>query len=267
VGTFQTQRLELETRAKRARDGIRRFDIDSLEIKTAKANEVIAWKAFSWTRLFNTLERVLPYQVRMNSVRPIFNPTGDGQDPGEAETGAMPVSIEGTARSFADLAELQRALYADEQVGRVEPERLDKTDSGEFVFQLRFTYVPTDGALGGDDGAAAEGRDAATPDEAAEVAAGEPESDGPDPAVAEEEPGNEAASAGAGPEAANNAEAGPVEGDEASATAGQPIDREAVRGPAAKAKRSAGPRTRPDPRRRRPLPGDPADKKEDGDQR
>jgi hypothetical protein len=189
VGTFRTQRLELETRGKRALDGIRRFDIEALEIKTDKANEVIEWKAFSWTRLFNVLERVLPYQVRMNSVRPIFNPSGASQDAEEVQAGAMPVSIEGTARSFDDLAELQRAFHDDAQIGRVEPERLDKTDAGEFVFQLRFLYVPTEEDLG-QGGVADEG---AEPIEGAEepvegVAAegpvqedGEPGTDGVEP--------------------------------------------------------------------------------------
>lgn len=241
VGTFQTQRLELETRGRRALDGIRGFDIESLEIKTDKANEVIAWKAFSWTRLFNTLERVLPYQVRMNSVRPIFNPTGGRQDQSEIQAGAMPVAIEGTARSFDDLAELQRAFHADAQIGRVEPERVDKTESGEFVFQLRFMYAPVEGVEDADEGAA-------------EVVSEEPEAAADGEALADDvalsPDGGE--TAGAGEDPAAHAEAAPSELIDPGAPSQKEISREAVGDPAAKAKRESRARPKPDERRRRP---------------
>jgi hypothetical protein len=250
VGTFQTQRLELETRGKRALDGIRRFDVESLEIRTDKANEVIAWKAFSWTRLFNVLERVLPNQVRMNSVRPIFNPTGGAQDQGEIQAGAMPVAIEGTARSFDDLAELQRAFHADAQIGRVEPRRLDKTDRGEFAFQLRFMYVPSeDEPNAGDsltpEAEAADGSGLVASDEVA------PEADEPST--------DDAAAAG---EQDENAMAAPVEvGPPGEAVEDVKKEDEIADGPASKAKRAGGARQRSDPRRRRPA------SREDGEDR
>jgi len=244
VGTFQTQRLELETRGKRALDGIRRFDVESLEVRTNKANEVIEWKAFSWTRLFNVLERVLPNQVRMNSVRPIFNPTGRTQDQGEVPEGAMPVVIEGTARSFGDLAELQEAFHADAQIGRVEPKRLDKTDRGEFVFQLRFMYVPGEDER---DGGASMTTEPETADEPGLVAADEAATDAVEPSD------DEAAVAGGQDP---NAIATPVEVTDPGPP-GEAVEEakegEAVAGPASKAQRTDGARQRSDPRRRRPA--------------
>jgi hypothetical protein len=238
VGTFRSQRLELEARGRRALEGIRGFDVESLQIKTDKANEVIAWKAFSWTRLFNTLEQVLPYQVRMNSVRPIFNPTGGRQQQGETQAGAMPVAIEGTARSFDDLAELQRAFHADAQIGRVEPQRLDKTDNGEFAFQLRFMYAPVERVR--DAGEAAE-EDAAAGEEVAEVPSGEPGAGNDGEPSAEAEQANLA-----------DPEAAPLELIDPEASSQKEISREAVGAPAAKARRDGRPRSRPDERRRRP---------------
>lgn len=255
VGTFQTQRLDLEHRGRRALDGIRGFDVESLEIKTNKANEVIAWKAFSWTRLFNTLERVLPYQVRMNSVRPIFNPTGGRQNDSDIQAGAMPVAIEGTARSFDDLAELQRAFLADAQIGRVEPERVDKTESGEFVFQLRFMYVPVK-----DDHEATEppADEETGADVVAEVASEEPDPTGEGEPAAEDAslpPGGDEA-AEAGQEPAAHAEAAPVEVTDPGPPGQKEISRDAVGTPASKAKRESGPRSRLDQRRRRPAARD-----------
>jgi hypothetical protein len=260
VGTFQTQRLELETRGKRALNGIRRFDVESLELRTDKANEVIEWKAFSWTRLFNVLERVLPNQVRMNSVRPIFSPTARGQDQGEIQAGAMPVAIEGTARSFDDLAELQRAFHADAQIGRVEPRRLDKTDKGEFAFQLRFMYVPSeDEPKAGDsstpDAEAGDGSGLVASDEVA------PEVDEPSEDVPPESSNDDAAAAG---EQDVNAMVDPVEVTEPGPP-GEIVEDvkegETADGPASKAKRAGGARQRSDPRRRRPA------SREDGEDR
>lgn len=264
VGTFQTQRLELETRGKRALAGIRRFDVESLEIKTDKANEVIEWKAFSWTRLFNTLERVLPYQVRMNSVRPIFNPTGGRQDQIEVQAGSMPVAIEGTARTFDDLAELQQAFHSDPQIGRVEPERLDKTDSGEFVFQLRFMYVPIEEERSMTEPPPAEDQGE---DGVVEVA-----SDAPS-AVEAEEPVAEEIPQPPGVDGTTRGDQGPGENTNAAtvevADPGPPgqdeIDRSAVGTPASKSKRGSGVRPRSDTRRKRPMARD-KDKDKDEDQ-
>jgi len=267
VGTFQTQRLELETRGQRALVGIRRFDVDSLELKTNKANEVIEWKAFSWTRLFNTLERVLPYQVRMNSVRPIFNPTGGRQDQGETQAGAMPVAIEGTARTFDDLAELQRAFLADPQIGRVEPERLDKTDKGEFAFQMRFLYVPVEDARNVAEPPPGKDEDA---DEVTEVAADDPADPDAVEGAAEEIPRlpgmDETAEPELDPVARPDTNAAAVEVADPGPPGWQEIQREAVGAPASKAKRGSAVRPRSDARGRQPVARDKTDKKEEEDQ-
>jgi len=179
VGTFESQRLELETRAKRALDGIRRFDVGSLELQAAKANEVIEWKAFSWTRLFNALEKVQPHQVRMIGVRPIFS-VSEGAADEEATGGAgMPVALEGVARSYDDFAALERALHEDPTFGRVEPDRLTRAENGEIVFQMHVWYLFADEAEAR--AGMAEAADAA-PGEARAPAADE----APDPALAGE---------------------------------------------------------------------------------
>jgi hypothetical protein len=168
VGTFESQRQDLERRAREAQAGIRQHDLESLGLQAAKANEVIDWKAFSWTRLFNHLERVQPWQVRMNSIRPMFHAaaraSANPQQRAEAQTESMPVQIEGTARTYADFAELEQALQADPHFGRVEPERASRADSGEIVFVLRFQYYPLAGDAAAEPEVEPAGPDA--PDEA-----------------------------------------------------------------------------------------------------
>lgn len=139
AGSFEQQRRELEGRAERARAAIAQYDVPALHIQAAKANEIIDWKAFSWTRLFNMMERIQPGAVRMNGVRPVFH--GSNQDPRAAGAAVgLPVSVEGTARTLGDIADFEQALQDDPQCGFILPENLTRADSGEIVFQLRFHY-------------------------------------------------------------------------------------------------------------------------------
>jgi hypothetical protein len=64
---------------------------------------------------------------------------GAGADPLHK---TVPVSVEGLAKDFRSIWELQNALHADVHFGRVIPQRLQKTDRGEIVFQLTFIYHP-----------------------------------------------------------------------------------------------------------------------------
>ena len=68
-GDMEQQQVDLNTRHATIVRQVRGFDVKSIGRRTSKANEVIEWKAFSWTRLFNRLEEMMPYKVRMTSVR------------------------------------------------------------------------------------------------------------------------------------------------------------------------------------------------------
>jgi hypothetical protein len=143
AGSFAKQQRDLETRAGRAKAAIEKHDVPGLQLQASKANQIIDWKAFSWTRLFNQMEKIQPSGVRMNSVRPVFYGAGEG-DPRSSSAGAggVPISIEGTARTLDDIGELQQRLLDDPHFASVLPERLARSDSGEIVFQLRFQYRP-----------------------------------------------------------------------------------------------------------------------------
>ena len=54
----------------------------------------------------------------------------------------IPVLVEGIARSFGSLWEFQKVLLADPHFGRVAPERLNRGEQKEVVFQMRFEYYP-----------------------------------------------------------------------------------------------------------------------------
>jgi hypothetical protein len=144
VATIDDQFRDLDRRRLQAEQGIRGYDLDSLAIQAAKADDVIRWKAFSWTRLFNQLEDIQPHDVRMTSIHPIFRTREDGQMmlASEEETG-IPVSVGGVAKDHAAFLDLERALLADAHFDRVEPSRTAREKiTDHILFDLRFSYDP-----------------------------------------------------------------------------------------------------------------------------
>jgi hypothetical protein len=152
LGSVERQLEELDKREDDAVKGIRVFDAKTMKVQADKANDIILRRGLSWTRLFNTLETVVPYEVRMTTVRPVYG-TGQsvaGGPRGELFEGTVPVDVEGRAQSFESFLELERALIVDPHFAGVEPIRSESpVGSSEVSFQLRFLYDP-DGRLTGE---------------------------------------------------------------------------------------------------------------------
>jgi len=141
VNSIESQMRDLETRGVRAQNGVEKFDLEALSIQADKANEVIRWKAFSWTGLFNRLAEALPWNVRMSSIRPIFH--AGRSAPGEVKgVESVPVAVDGIAKSYDDMLEMQNALFEHPNFGRVEMDRFSTALNNEIVFQMRFLYYP-----------------------------------------------------------------------------------------------------------------------------
>ncbi len=157
LGSYESRMAALDARERAAQRGIEAFDLKALEAQTSRANDVIALKAFSWTRLFNRLEEVLPYDVRMTTIRPALSIGGRSQETfvSNAEAGAVPVEVDGAAKTLDAFFEFEGALLMDPHFDRVEPERQDRAENEEIVFALRFLYYPEGNAPGDAQGAAA----------------------------------------------------------------------------------------------------------------
>jgi len=170
------------------------MDLRGLARQSDKANEVIAWKTFSWTDLFNVLEEVLPNDVRLTSVRPMFRVADEGVDAG-TRIRTVPVAVEGIARTYGDLAKFQLAMQDNPHFGRIEPLTARRSDNREYKYQMRFQYIPAPveepaevevevAEDGGGDAAASQPDGAATP---GEIVVEEVAPDGFTGAVAEEQ--------------------------------------------------------------------------------
>lgn len=208
VDSIDAQTRDLEQRDARARAGIAKHDLPSLLVQSEKANEVIEGKAFSWTRLFNLLAEIQPYNVRMTSVRPIFRVDGGRPAPvalaRPPEGRSVPVSIDAMAKTYGDMLEMQRALIEDPHFGRLEMERLIRAQNGrEYLFQLSFLYFP-DATRDADPDEAAPGVEQAeegAADAATVPADGDPAApnEAPDEAAERTDSGEPAAAGGEGP--------------------------------------------------------------------
>ncbi len=145
VGSLESRLNDVEVRERRVQAEIGKHDLKYLATQTARANDVIARRALSWTRLFNLLEKVLPYEVKMVSIRPVFGNPNPGQvlllaagPPAEV----VPVSVEGSSKDLNAFLDFERALIVDAHFDRVEPERSIHAKNGEIVFGLSFLYYP-----------------------------------------------------------------------------------------------------------------------------
>jgi Tfp pilus assembly protein PilN len=152
LGSAERQLAELDRREEEAVKGARQFDPKTMQVQADKANDIILRRGLSWTRLFNTLEKVVPYEVRMTTIHPDYgmrqSATGGSRD--QVFEGTIPVDVEGSAQSLEAFLELERSLIVDPHFANVEPLRTESPQgSSEVTFQLHFLYDP-DGRLRGE---------------------------------------------------------------------------------------------------------------------
>jgi len=149
IGSVERQLAELDRRDQEAVAAAREFDLKTLQAQADQANEIILRRGLSWTRLFNQLEKVVPYEVRATAVRPIYG-SREATDRTSAYAGAVPIAIEGVAQSLEAFLEFERALIMDPHFSGVEPLLTEtKLGANEVRYELRFLYDP-EGRLGGE---------------------------------------------------------------------------------------------------------------------
>ena len=149
IGSVERQLAELDRRDQEAQRAAREFDLKTLQVQADQANEIILRRGLSWTRLFNQLEKVVPYEVRTTAVRPVYG-TREAAVSNSGFEGTVPIAIEGEAQSLEAFFEFERALIMDPHFSGVEPLRTESTPGSNNVrFELRFLYDP-DGRLGGE---------------------------------------------------------------------------------------------------------------------
>ena len=74
--------VDLDRRDDKALREIEGFDLRKVWLRSDKANEVIRWKSFSWTKLFNQLEKIQPWDVQIDDIRDVLGVDPDIQPDG-----------------------------------------------------------------------------------------------------------------------------------------------------------------------------------------
>jgi Tfp pilus assembly protein PilN len=115
-----------------------KLDFKGLAVQSEFANDAIRRRTFSWTRLFNRLEGVVPPTVMMTAIRP------------EIQAEGISIVAEGTAKDQEALLEFEEKLIRDIHFARIYPGSERREQRGQDLrFSLKFDYVPESAAATG----------------------------------------------------------------------------------------------------------------------
>lgn len=110
LGAKHAALADLDAREAALGRELQELDRSKLQKRSQFANMAILNRVFSWTGLFNELEKVMPMDARLNAVRP--NVTAEGR---------IDLQLEGTAKNYGAFVDLEEALMGSESFSRVYP--------------------------------------------------------------------------------------------------------------------------------------------------
>ena len=105
-------------------------ELEQVAMAASEANDVIAQRAFSWTRFLAQIESTLPPDVRVTSIEP------------RIEEGQVRVAIDVEAQRAADLATFMDALEGESTFRNVLPAESLYAEDGVLEASLEGEYVP-----------------------------------------------------------------------------------------------------------------------------
>jgi Tfp pilus assembly protein PilN len=132
LADHQRKMQEFQQEAERLREELKKVDMTTLEPQAAFVNGVLRERNFSWTRLFNAFEDVLPWNVQLVSVRPSFN------------QGDVNIQIDAIAQNHEAYLGLQTVLHQSDVFDKVVPGGYETEQGGSqrVFFDMTFRYRP-----------------------------------------------------------------------------------------------------------------------------
>lgn len=131
IETLQRQTEEEQRRADSVNQRLRAFDVKLLATQTQFANARLAERAFSWSELLDRLERVLPNNVRIESIAPSFG-----------KTGLVHLTLLSVAKTGDGLVTTLDRFNRDSHFANAFPANEELTDQG-YRFNLGVDYRPS----------------------------------------------------------------------------------------------------------------------------
>ena len=105
----------------------------SLEARVNATNVVLREHAFSWLRMLDDIERVMPYEVRLTQIMPSVSNTG------------VVLSFEVVARNRDAMLDFLDNLIADPRFEKTTPgteQTPEESDAGDYLLRMRVNYKP-----------------------------------------------------------------------------------------------------------------------------
>ena len=105
-------------------ENVSEVELEALRLSAAEANQLIDQRVFSWTELFNVIERTLPDRVMLTSLRPT----------GNADNVSLVIGVIG--ERVADIEEFIEQLEASGSVRNLLARQEQRTEDGMYSAQL-----------------------------------------------------------------------------------------------------------------------------------
>ncbi len=120
----------MEQEAKTLNSELEAIDMDVLTPQAEFVESVLQQRNFSWTMLFNALEEVLPWNVKLMTIRPRF------------EAGRVLIRVTGMSRGYDGYVNFQDALQQSPYFDQVVPSGYETGEGSEsrLTFGLDFEY-------------------------------------------------------------------------------------------------------------------------------
>ncbi len=127
----------LRSQAELARRSIDRAELDRVTEQVREANRLIDQRVFSWTGLLGVLERTLPPEVRVQSIRPAAD-----------REGGLTVTMLVVGRRPEDIAQLVERLEASKTFNHLYSRSETTNQQGLLEVALEGRYAPAVAAAG-----------------------------------------------------------------------------------------------------------------------
>ena len=127
----ETRAAELRARAARTRQAVDTRQLDSISGAAREANAIIGQRLFSWTDLLNRLEKTLPDNVRITSLRPSVERDGE-----------VTITMTVAAESVDEIEQFMANLEATSAFSEVYPLDDEPAEGGGIRASLEGKYAP-----------------------------------------------------------------------------------------------------------------------------
>jgi Tfp pilus assembly protein PilN len=131
VDAAERRAADLRREAARLQQQLNPQELESVTRAAREANGIIERRTFSWTDLFNRFETTLPPDVRISSVRPRIDQSGE-----------VIVSMSAVGRSVADIDRFIENLEATKAFANVLSREETVGEDGLVEVTLEGAYVP-----------------------------------------------------------------------------------------------------------------------------